>query len=181
MLERILHTRPDDGGVTLTSVSPWALTMLSEGGFYNDFPRGFADTQIERFVKAGVPQFAADNFVDAMARGGKSYAEAMAIIRDKDCYKGTAHEIVNLYDLPDFWFRGAWMRSHNGGPISIDLSKAKSIHFKRLMWVLDAQEKQAAEDISAAPMVPVNREQYRSKILRCTSCDDIKKIWINRD
>ena len=67
----------------------------------------------------------AQRWINALHLGGLSEREAVALIIEKDAPAwSTAHEIVNVSDLPqDRTYRDAWRRSHNGGPIYIDGGK----------------------------------------------------------
>ena len=66
-------------------------------------------------------------FVMAMQFGGCTDAEAYEIMRDRFCaHLGSGIELWDTTDVPkDRWFREAWVRSHNGGPIDISLTKAR--------------------------------------------------------
>lgn len=68
-------------------------------------------------------------WVEALAHGGVSYEEAIRMVGEKDRpVGGCAMEIVLRSDIPnDRWFRNAWKRSQNGGPIYIDLNRARLV------------------------------------------------------
>ena len=73
-------------------------------------------------------------FVMAMQFGGCTDAEAYELMRDRFCaHHGSGIELWDVGDVPqDRWFRDAWVRSHNGGPIDVSLRKARSIQFRRI-------------------------------------------------
>lgn len=73
-------------------------------------------------------------WVDALDRGGLSEREALALIIEKDAPAwSTAHEIIDVSELPERTYRDAWTRSANGGPIVIDETKARAID-ETFMW-----------------------------------------------
>ncbi len=128
MDKRIVFNRPD-GGVSICCPTDWAISMMGCGGLWDAKPRGYMDVQIERQIARGIRKDVARRYARAIQFGGCTTAEALEIIRDRDC-DGTAIELWDASDVPtDRWFRNAWRRSHNGGPISIDLAKAKPIQF----------------------------------------------------
>src|SRR4030067_698152 len=115
MTQAIVYTC-QGGNVSICYPAPMCLRALTGGSCWGNFTRGFIDTQIERQIARGLPPSVAVRFARAMVSGGCTDAEALAIIRDRDCSQGIAHELVNPYGyLPDRWFRDAWRRSHNGG------------------------------------------------------------------
>ena len=69
-----------------------------------------------------------------MVSGGCTTAEALAIIRDRDCaHLGTMIELFDIDELPgDRWFRDAWTRSHNGGPVYVYLPRARRVQIDRI-------------------------------------------------
>lgn len=72
----------------------------------------------------------AERWVSALCKGGLSYFEAIELIAKKDVPNfSCAPTIVENSEVPnDRWFRDAWRRSKNGGPIWIDIDKARAIH-----------------------------------------------------
>lgn len=130
--ERILTTTPD-GGVAITCPSEWAIEALFQGA-WQTFPWWFGQVQFARMVLRGVPARVAWRYVTGMRNGGLSRAEAIELIRDRDCWPfGTAHEIVDVSEIPDDrTHRDAWRRSRNGGPIWIDEDHARRIDEERL-------------------------------------------------
>ena len=129
MRREIIVTTTPTGGVALTHPAAEAIAAMCAGGFWHNATRGFIDTQIERKIARGMNQDAAARLCRALAFGGLVDYEALAIIRDADAARfGTAHELVDLDDIPqDRTYRNAWRRSHNGGPILIDARKAMEI------------------------------------------------------
>jgi hypothetical protein len=135
-MRSIVYTRPD-GGVSVCRPSMTALRFMTNGGGRWDSilitDPNFLDRQIQAQATEGVREWASRRFVMAMHKGGCTDAEAYEIMRDRYCsHIGTGCELWDDSDLPDRWFRNAWRRSHNGGPITIDLSKAKRIQYARI-------------------------------------------------
>jgi len=139
MRARMVVTRPD-GGVAIVSPSANAVRWMATGGRWGNPTRGWLDEQLRRSVAAGHNEAAAHRFICAMQWGGCTTAEALAIIRDRDClHLGTACELCDIADLPtDRTYRNAWRRSHNGGPIWIDEHKAMVIDEARAWAAYEA-------------------------------------------
>jgi hypothetical protein len=140
---------------------------MSLGGRWADQGRGYIDTQIERQIAAGHVERAVVKFCRAMAFGGCTDAEALEIIRDRDCgHLGTAFDLVDFSDVPtDRYFRDAWQRSHNGGPIYINIGLARKIQMKRL---------KLAASQRGAELQPV---LWRERIRRAETPEQLKNIW----
>jgi hypothetical protein len=166
MARRIVYTR-HDGGVSICAPSQTALAyMTGGGGRWNGEAPGFFDRQIAEQAKHGVGERAAARFVNAMQFGGCTDAEAYAIVRDRFCAPyGTAFEVCDTEELPDRWFRDAWCRSHNGGPINIDLAKARKIQFKRI----SAMAKREGFSL--------RQPLWRERIRRAQTSEQLKAIW----
>ncbi len=131
--ERIIYTQ-FNGGVSIFHPSAQIITCMANGGYWNSYSHGFIEVQIERQVARGVHEWAARRYCQAMTQGGCTDAEALAILRDRDClHLGTAHELIDISEIPtDRWFRDAWCRSHNGGPVYISMLKARKIQLQKL-------------------------------------------------
>ena len=168
-MRRILWTRPD-GWVSVTVPSENCLRWMQTGGRWRDERRGFLAEQIERNIATGVPATVAKRFCEALAHGGCSTAEAYALIRDRDCRAGVAHELIDPDDLPDRWFRDAWRRSHNGGPLRLDTEACREIQWERVRNVATSE---------AAKLRPreINLGTMRDAILAADEPDDIRRIW----
>jgi hypothetical protein len=164
--ERILYTRYD-GGVSITHPAAECMAWMSSGGLWADRPRGYVDEQIERQITWGHLPHAAWRFAHAIAFGGCTDAEALDIIRDRDCgHLGTAFELLDVSDIPtDRWFRDAWRRSHNGGPIYVDMRKARKI---QLVKLTDAARKRNIE---------LRMDRWRQRIRQSTCPLHLKQIW----
>lgn len=166
MTQAIVYTRPG-GGVDVCYPSSECLEAMSCGGLWDDRPRGYLDEQIERQVAAGIHRWAAERFARAVQFGGCSQAEAFAIIRDRDCgHMGTGHEIWDLADVPkDRWFRDAWRRSHNGGPIGVDMAAARKIQLTRIG--------EAAKRGKAG----LQLARWRERMRQAETPDQLRQVW----
>lgn len=140
MLKRIVYTRPDNG-VSICAPSLTALRFMTNGGgrwnsenVPNYDGKAFLERQIAEQAKHGVGEYAAARFVNAMQYGGCTANEAYAIICDRFCaHLGTGCELWGIEEISkDRWFRDAWRRSQNGGPIYIDLRKARRIQLDKI-------------------------------------------------
>lgn len=179
MSKAIVYTRPD-GGVSICHPVPSCLRDMSCGGHWPFARRGWLEQQIERNIAEGRDPDASRRFVHALAWGGCSTAEALAIIRDRDCgHLGTAHELWDREDIPaDRWFRDAWRRSHNGGPIGIDLTAARNIQWRRIQEAAqDAQAKLDADYRTAGRRIEIDRPALISALERARDEDDVRRVW----
>jgi hypothetical protein len=176
-VRRILYTR-HDAGVTLCTPAQECLEWLASGGYWDG--RGIdIDEQIERAVSAGHREHAARRFVRAMDKGGCTTAEAYDIIRDRDCgHLGTAFELVTPEELPDRWFRDAWRRGHNGGPIDIDMETARKIQFRRIRTAIRRENKRREDDLTRFNRpLKIAIGAIRDKLHKADSAEDIRRIW----
>src|SRR5678809_1078577 len=134
-----------DGGVTVCKPTVESLTWMSCGGIWDDRPRGFMDRQIDSMINRGIKPDAARRFAHAVQFGGLTTAEALEVIRDRSC-PGFAHEVWDSSEVPtDRWFRDAWRRSHNGGPISVNLDLAKPIQLPHIAQAIERENKPRAD------------------------------------
>ena len=175
----ILYTG-HDGRVAICAPSQNCIRWMATGGRWSDMPRGFVDTQIERQIAGGHLPDAAARFARALAFGGLTESEALCVIKDRDCgHLGTAHDVVDASDLPDRWFRDAWRRSHNGGPISINIDAARGIQFKRLRKAVDTENKRRSDDLYAYvdPIIP-DWGVIAGRIKKANDVDDLRRVWI---
>lgn len=166
MIPRIVYTQPD-GKVSICQPAPQAIRAFCSGGGFPNIRLDAINAHIDAEIEAGRSPRLAMRYVHGLAFGGHTAAEAYAIIRDRDCAPyGTAHELIDLRDLPsDRWFRSAWRRSHNGGPIGIDMAAARKIQLRRIK---SAAEKQKAD---------LELPRWRERIRRASSPEQLRQIW----
>jgi hypothetical protein len=179
MRKRIVYTR-FDGGVTVSQPSETIISWMGNGGFWSHCLRGFCDRQIESMIARGVRADTARRYVRAMTLGGCTTAEALEIIRDRDCgHLGAAIELWDMDDVPqDRWFRDAWRRSHNGGPIMIDLKKAKPIQFAHARSFVEMENKRRSTDLNLWNMpIEVDWPRFREHVLCARDEVDLRRIW----
>jgi hypothetical protein len=178
--QRIVYTRHSDGGVSVCAPTDWAIKWLGCGGFWGAKQHGWYDRQIESQIARGVMPDAARRYVKAMISGGCTTAEALGIIRDRDCgHLGHSIELQDVSDLPgDRWFRDAWKRSANGGPISIDLAKARPIQWRHIKSAQTKIAEQRALDLECfEPRVEFDEAHVRTLIKKATCVDQLRSIW----
>lgn len=176
MRRRIVYTRPD-GGVSICCPAKDAIRWMTLGGLWRDRSRGFVDGQIHRQIKEGRLEHAAVRFARAMVLGGLTTAEALEVIRDRDCgHLGTGHELWNAEDLPcDRWFRNAWRRSHNGGPIYVDLVKARRIQLSKVKNAVAAHNRPRLS-LGRKPYVPMWGE-LGNAIRHARDEFELRRVW----
>lgn len=175
----IAYTR-HDGGVSLNmGPSQECLQAMQFGGYWNDFARGFVDTQIERQIASGIAPDHARRFAHAVAFGGCSEAEAWDIIKDRDCARhGYLHELIDTSDLPDRWFRDAWRRSSNGGPPSVDLEKAKPIQWAKLVNAVSQENKRRELDLFGKAPIKLPKITIQSAIRNARDDQELRRVWL---
>ena len=122
----------------------------------------------------------AHRFVMSMQFGGCTDAEAYELMRDRFCaHHGTGIELWDVGDVPsDRWFRDAWVRSHNGGPIDISLPRARGIQFRRTKRAVDIENKRRLEDIDHfdRPIQP-DWSVICDAIRRADDVGDLRRVW----
>ena len=179
MHKRIVYTRPN-GGVSVCCPAQEAIAWMGCGGFWGNPARGFLETQIERQIARGIAADAARRFAHAMAFGGCSSQEALALIRDRDCAPhGTGCELWNVAELPrGRWFRDAWVRSHNGGPISISLRLAKPIQWQHARnAVAQANAQRAGTFEIECPQIETDWGALRAAIHAARDEHELRRVW----
>jgi hypothetical protein len=142
------------------------MQWLAEGGYWKGKMPGWLDGWIDRKVSEGRNERDVHTFARAVQDGGCTTAEALAVMRDYDClHLGSGFETISLDELPDRWFRNAWVRSHNGGPICVNMRKAKRIHFSRIA----SSAKKHSVSIQSA--------RWRERVRRSSSPEELRNIW----
>ena len=174
--KRIVYTR-FDGGVSICCPAPECIAWMGCGGLWATYPRGYVDSQIERQIEVGHRPDAARAFARALAFGGCTEAEAMAIIRDRDCtHLGTGCELWDAEDLPsDRWFRDAWRRSHNGGPIEINLPRARRIQWDRIKQAVGRRNDERIR-LGRKPIIPLWGE-IGNAIRHARDEHELRRVW----
>ena len=165
MMRRIVYTS-HAGMLMICEPNQETMSAMSTGGLWRDYPKGFVDIQIDRQIADGVAPDVAARYARSVAFGGCSTSEALEIIRDRDCApNGYNIDLMDVSEIPaDKWFRDAWMRSHNGGPIGVSMKKAKDIQFSRVRQRLKRKSE-------------ANVGQWWSKIRRANTPEEIRSIF----
>jgi hypothetical protein len=177
--KRVVFTRPD-GGVSVCAPSLTALRfMTGGGGRWDGHPRGFLDRQIAKQAEE-CGERNAHRFVMAMQFGGCTDAEAYELMRDRFCaHMGSGIELWDVADVPtDRWFRNAWVRSHNGGPINVSLAKARGIQFRRIRSAVDVENRRRLDEIDHfdCQIVP-DWQAIRDAIHRADNEAELRSVW----
>jgi hypothetical protein len=143
------------------------MAWLSCGGYWRDKPRGWGDQWIERRTAEGRHEWAVARLARAAQEGGCTTAEAFGVLRDFDCiHLGTACEAWNFDDLPqDRWFRNAWRRSHNGGPIYIAMTQARKIQLARM------------KNAAATAKAELQWGRWKQKARSAETPQELRMVW----
>lgn len=172
----IVHTRPD-GGVDVTYPAPGCLRALTGGGYPWSLRGSTEAEQIERLVAGGTPEGDAARWVRALGYGGCTDAEAYDLIRWRSVPPG--HSGVELWDADavpaDRWFRDAWGRSANGGPISVRLPLARPIQARRIADAIALEQRAAAAAL--LPMPCVDLPSLRRGVAVARDEGELRAVW----
>lgn len=178
MPKRIVYTR-HDGGVAICAPSHTAMRYMTHGGRRWRFADPcFIDRQIAKQAEESGER-AARRFVMAMMFGGCTDAEAYEIMRDRFCsYLGSGCELWDVADVPrDRWFRDAWVRSHNGGPIDVSLARARPIHFMQLRRAVDAENARRRESIDLADrLIELDWIMIKDSVMRAPDVETLRRV-----
>lgn len=180
MSRAILYTR-HEGGVSICYPAEEAMLWMQTGGQWADRPRGFREEQVRRQIEAGILPDHALRYANAVTFGGCTRAEAFDIIKDRDCTQhGHSFDVIETtVDLPpDRWFRDAWHRSANGGPVVIDLAKARLIHWARLDKAVEDENKRRHKAFEAEREILFDPDKYRTAIKHARDEEELKRIWV---
>ncbi len=176
----IVSTRPD-GGVSITHPTAEFMTIFTNGGAPAGYFLGMTrDGQIASFVKRGIREDVAVKWMDALLLGGLTDAEAYELIRDKDTKpEWTGNELWDRTELPtDRWFRDAWKRSHNGGPIYIDLNIARRIQFREIQTAVHVENERRKKDFDLwQSQFECNMAAVREMIRSKNEPLELRRVW----
>lgn len=174
--ERIVYTR-HDGKVSICIPSANCIRWMGTGGRWANQPRGFLEVQVERNMTDGIPEYAAVRFCRALVFGGLTDKEALEAIRDRDCaHRGTGIELWDMADVPsDRWFRNAWRRSHNGGPINIDMHAARRIQLDKIKRAV-AERNGKRINLGRRP-IEVAWGTIGNAIRHAVEPDELRRVW----
>lgn len=178
--ERLVYTAKADGRVVVVHPSAQCMAWMGTGGRWNGERRGFLDEQIDRQIAAGHQPDAVRKFCRAIMFGGCTDAEALAVIRDRDCaHLGDMIELYDMDELPsDRWFRDAWRRSSNGGPISIDLEKARPIQWRKIIAAVSQENKRRELDLFGLAPIKLPKLTYQNAIRHARDDEELRRIWV---
>lgn len=184
-MKALVYTRHADKGVSICHpVTDLFAYMTRGGGYWNDRPRGFLDELIRRktcpILQKGTPasQEAAVKFVRAMQFGGLTTAEAWDVFRLHDCERyGFNVDMIDTGELPDRWFRDAWGRSANGGPVTVDMAKARAIQWERIADAVSRENKRREMDLFGLAPIRLRKLTYQTAIKNARDDEELRCIW----
>ena len=176
-MKRIVYTRHSDSGVDVCVPVPEIFRIMQCGGYWDRMPRGFVNRQIDLQIEGGIAPDHARRFAHAVAFGGCSEAEVWDIIKDRDCARhGTLHELIDTSDLPDRWFRDAWRRSPNGGPVVVSLPKARLIQWDKIFLATEEENKNRSRDLYGKKEFKLNKLTWQRAIEAARDEDELRRI-----
>jgi hypothetical protein len=142
------------------------------------YPPGFLDRQIAKQAEE-CGERNAHRFVMAIQFGGCTDAEAYELMRDRFCtHLGTGIELWDTADVPhDRWFRDAWVRSHNGGPISVSLTKARGIQFRKIKAAVELENSRRITDMDLFDcLLSPDWSSFRDAIRRANTVGELRRV-----
>lgn len=167
-----------EGGVGVFIPTADIFRVMQCGGYWNDRPHGFVGAQIERQIQSGIAPNHAKRFARAVAFGGVPEWEVWDIVKDRDTARlGTLHDLIDTDDLPDRYFRNAWSRSANGGPVGIDLNKAKPLQWDYIQRAVKIETNRREESFEELPPLNVPWNTIRSAIKYARDDSELRRIW----
>lgn len=183
-----MYTRPDRG-VAICYPTPWNIAVLTGWGWPDIIP--IRDRLIANAVRAGRSETEATRWINALIAGQKTDAEALELVAERAVPKDAAGtEVWDVADLPrSRWYRNAWRRSRNGGPISIDLEAAKALDLFRIPRVrkkaIEESEAQREDAIMAGSPLVSRLEQIKDidlaalgrSIRGAQSLFQLRRLW----
>lgn len=160
MPRRIVYTRPDCRVGVLVPAPEWLAGVTGVGGLI-EREQSVEQILLHMVPKAegglGLSAAQAIYYVNSCVNGGLAPKDAYALLvmRDvpTDC---SGVEIWHTEDVPaDRWFRDAWRRAPEGGPIHIDLDAARAIQAKRIVAMRRATIARLEDDSDMAALMTI--------------------------
>jgi hypothetical protein len=182
-LKKIVYTLPGDK-VAVMHLTWSSMKARTHGGRLTlPYPRSVC---IENLMRSGHRPDFARRWIDTALTGGMTDAEYYEAVIEKAMSKdGTAPELVDAAPA-DRWFRDAWRRGHNGGPIRIDFDAARLVHVQRIDLAVralqDQRERSGARLMLARELgqkvadIPDIRPSIKA-LARARSVEEVRSIW----
>lgn len=172
----LVHTRPDKG-ISITYADPHAWRALTcGGGFLTRIGRTFEDCYRWAMIAGRDPE-ETTRWLLALEHGAHSEAEAWDLIRKRSVPKD--HTQVELWPVSeistDRWFRSAWRRSQNGGPIVIAAEPARDQQKRRIGAALDRVNRRRR--MLWLPKIKPDFDRLRAALQRATEPEEIRAVW----
>lgn len=145
------------------------------------------DRQIANFVRGGAAESVARRWVAVMAFGGLTSAEYFGLLRDKDVpTDGASPELWGVEEISsDRWFRNAWRRSPNGGPIWIDLDAARACQMGHIMKAarrhnrneMTKPERGEMWGHNGPEIIELEPQRWQRAVQAARSLEELRSIW----
>lgn len=116
-------------------------------------------------------------WINGLRYGGLSYDDAIRLIARKDHPSdGIAMEIVRREAInSDRWFRNAWRRSANGGPIYIDMDRARVAQKERIA-IASMLDDRGIWDRVTAPLPPIDWSKISREVEAAACLEDLRRV-----
>tara|TARA_R110000868_G_scaffold350020_1_gene611284 strand:+ start:266 stop:742 length:477 start_codon:yes stop_codon:yes gene_type:complete len=151
---------------------------MADGLHWQGKSQAFIDRQVYLQALAGIREDHAAAFAKAIAFGGVSERDAYRIICDRDCARnGELHELQDTDEIPsDRWFRDAWRRSRNGGPIGVNLELARPIQWERLQDAIERENRRRERLLTPIPPIAA-AENFRAGVCHARDDEELRRVW----
>lgn len=182
MTNKVIVCTTEDGAVAIVHPTPECLKELKQGRV-DTLDR---DWEIFKFVNE--PHWRPDRkdrekiaatWIDALINGGVEGDAALELIALKDAPAyATGIEFWDRSEVPsDRWFRNAWRRSPNGGPIRIDLDKARDIQFARIRNAVEIEDQRRHMCRQMPGPLTVDWTAIVEHIATAEDEHELRKVW----
>lgn len=162
--------------MTVTLPAARAFKARTQGGGLMTFYGTTVAREVEKAEQDGRDCDLAREWAEAGEYGGLTNAECWDLFR-RWCLPADALavDLVDASDLPDRWFRNAWGRSHNGGPIVVRLDKARAIQRQKISDAVSAEN--ARRQRLWLPALSLDYGEMALAIDRARDAAELRSVW----
>lgn len=163
--------------MTITLPAPRAFRARTNGGGLMSFYGTTIAREVEKAEQDGRDADLAREWATAGEYGGLTDAECWDLFRRWCLPAGAlAVDLIDVADLPgDRWFRNAWRRSPNGGPIWIDLERARPVQRWRIAGAVVEENARRTRSLTAP--LAADFDALRQATETASSLEELRAIW----